>query len=251
MLCEIALTVSESKRLIAKGVAALPAVKKALADGTVAIATGSTNAYVVEEITGQAIDKNKYMTGATLPAGVSRKGLLSRELPDVVLKQGKRVENAASTDAITEMGVGDVFMKGANALHYETRRAGVLIGHPTGGTVGATLGTIIARRITLVIPVGLEKSVAQPLEEAFTFLRSDAEASGNVPALWPLNGEIVTEIEALKVLTGVDAVQTGAGGLAGAEGAVWLALRGDKKQVDAATRLVESIQGEPPFVSAP
>ena len=225
MLTEIVLTVSESKRLIAKGVAAMPAVRKALAHGTVAIATGSTNAYVVEEVTGRRIEKQKYMTGATLPAGVSREGLLSRDLPDVVLKDGKPLENVATTDAVKSMGVGDVFIKGANALHYETRRAGVLIGHPTGGTVGAILGTIIARRITLVVPVGLEKCVAQPIEHVWRFLASDPECERPLPSLWPLDAEIVTEIEALRILTGVDAVQSAAGGVGGAEGGVRLVAR--------------------------
>jgi len=249
MLCEICLTVSESKRLIAKGVAAMPAVKKALAEGTVAIATGSTNAYVVEEVTGQPIEKNKYMTGATLPAGVSRKGLLSREVPDVVLKNGKPVENVTVSEAVQDMGIGDVFMKGANALHYESGTAGLLIGHPTGGTIGANIGTIIARRITFIVPVGLEKCVAEPLEDVHEFITTDPESEGSVPSIWPFQGEIVTEVEALRTLTGVEAMQCAAGGLAGAEGAVRLVLRGTPEQISAAGELIESIHGEPPFAT--
>ncbi len=249
MLCEISLTVSESKRLIAKGVAAMPAVKKALAGGTVAIATGSTNAYVVEEVTGQPIEKNKYMTGATLPEGVSREGLLSREVADVVLKNGKPVENVTVSEAVQDMGIGDVFMKGANALHYESGTAGLLIGHPTGGTIGANIGTIIARRITFIVPVGLEKCVAEPLEDVYEFITTDPESQGGVPSIWPFQAEIVTEIEALRTLTGVEAMQCAAGGLAGAEGAVRLVLRGTPEQIGAAGNLIESIHGEPPFVT--
>ncbi len=249
MLSEIVLTVSESKRLIAKGVASMPAVKKALAGGTVAIATGSTNAYVVEEITGSHIEKTKYMTGATLPSGVSREGLLSRQLPDVVLKHGQPAENASAAEAVKHMGAGDVFIKGANALHYETSRAGVLTGHPTGGTVGAVIGTIIARRIRLVIPVGLEKCVAEPIEDVSAFIRADSEGGNSVPSVWPLDGEIITEIEALKILTGVDAMHSAAGGLAGAEGAVRLVMRGSREQIEQVAELANCIHGEPPFVS--
>lgn len=248
MLYEIVLTVSESKRLIAKGVAALPAVKKALAEGTVAIATGSTNAYVVEEITGKPIEKNKYMTGATLPAGVSAKGLLSRDLPDVVLKNGSPVEGTLTTEAITDMGPGDVFIKGANAVHYQTGRAGVLIGHPTGGTVGAVIGCIVARRITFIVPVGLEKCVAEPIEDVQAFMDGDRESRGAVPSLWPVDAQIITEIEALKILTGADVMQSAAGGLAGAEGAVRLVARGTEEQIERAAELAEAIHGEPPFV---
>lgn len=44
---QFVLTVSESKRLIAKGVAALPEVKRAMEEGMVVVATGTTNAYVL------------------------------------------------------------------------------------------------------------------------------------------------------------------------------------------------------------
>ena len=55
MKMTVTLTVAESKRLIAKGVAAHPAVRQALENGLVAIAKGTTNGYVAEEILGQQI----------------------------------------------------------------------------------------------------------------------------------------------------------------------------------------------------
>lgn len=249
MLAQVVLTVAESKRLIAKGVPATPSVKSALAEGTVAVATGSTNAYVVEELLGEPIEKNRYMTGATLPAGVERGGLLSRDVPDLVLRNGEPVEGASATGAVQDMGPGDVFVKGANAIHYESGRAGLLIGHPTGGTLGATIGTIIARRIHLVVPVGLEKNVVQPIEDLYDAISSDLDYDG--PTMWPFDGELVTEIEAVETLTGARAMQLAAGGLAGAEGAVRLLIAGDRDEVEAALALVESVHGEPPFVTRP
>jgi len=251
MILEIALTVSESKRLIARGVAAHPAVKRALAHGIVAIAPGTTDGYVAEELTGTPLDKPKYMTGSTLPAGADPEKLFFRTLPDLVLKRGKPLSDTTLADAIKEMKRGDVFIKGANALHYETRRVGILVGHPTGGTIGAAIGAIVGRRIVLVVPVGLEKCVAHRIEDVARFIESDADCRGAVPSLWPLDAEIVTEIEALQMLTGVTAMQSGAGGVGGAEGAVRLTLRGTPEQIEAAAALVKSIQGEPPFVPTP
>ena len=247
MLAQVVLTVSESKRLIAKGVAASPQVQKALSEGMVAVTTGSTNGYLVEELLGDSIEKNKYMTGATLPAGVERSGLLSRDVPDLVLQKGEPVEGMSTTDAVREMGPGDVFVKGANAVHYESGRAGLLIGHPTGGTIGAAIGTIIARRIHLVVPVGLEKNVVQPIEDLYYAITSDPDYNG--PTMWPFDGEIVTEIESVETLTDARAMQLAGGGLAGAEGAVRLLISGDARAVESAVSLVESIQGEPPFVT--
>ena len=44
---QFVLTVAESKRLIAKGVAALPQVQRAMKEGIVAVAPGTTNGYVL------------------------------------------------------------------------------------------------------------------------------------------------------------------------------------------------------------
>ncbi len=57
MKAQISLTTSESKRLIAKAVKEHPKVKNALENGIVAIALGSTNAFVAEEILGERLKK--------------------------------------------------------------------------------------------------------------------------------------------------------------------------------------------------
>jgi hypothetical protein len=65
--------------------------------------------------------------------------------------------------------------------------------------------------------------------------------------MWLLTGEIVTELEAIKILTGATAFQSSAGGVSGAEGGVWLVFRGTRDQVKKALDLVRSIQGEPAY----
>ncbi|MDP6700363.1 MAG: hypothetical protein QGH25_11990, partial [Candidatus Latescibacteria bacterium] len=51
----------------------------------------------------------------------------------------------------------------------------------------------------------------------------------------------------LEILTGVTAVHIASGGVAGSEGAVMLALEGDKETVTEAFELCESVKGEPPI----
>lgn len=241
----ISLTVSESKRLIAKGVAAHEPVRRALQEGVIAVGSGSTNAYVIEELTGERIDKRTMVTGRTLPAGYSGPAITYTG-EDLVLRRGERIRGVKATQYIAEMGPGDVFMKGLNALNYERRQGAVLIGHPTGGTVGAVIGTIAARRIRFLHPAGLEKSVGADL--AAVAERVNADAAGKGPTLWLVPGDLFTEIEALSVLTGVTAIPAGAGGLGGAEGAVWLALFGTAEQLACAETALAGIRGEPPFV---
>ena len=59
------LTPAESKRLIARGVAAYDRVRRALKSATIVVCKGTTNAYVAEELTGQKIDKARFVTGTT------------------------------------------------------------------------------------------------------------------------------------------------------------------------------------------
>jgi hypothetical protein len=243
---QVVLTVSESKRLIAKGVAALPEVRSAMEEGMVVVATGTTNAYVLEELWGEAFDKRRYRSGMTTPKEPERLEEPQEEpIPDVVFRKGVVAEELNRYNAVEHMGRGDVYIKGANALDYLGGVAGVLIGSPTGGTVGAVLGSIIGKKINLVIPVGLEKLVYEDIN-MLSLLASEDDSEG--PSLWPITGTIVTEIEVLETLTGVEAHLYAAGGIAGAEGAVRLLIEGTEKQVEQALELVESIKGEPRYL---
>jgi hypothetical protein len=240
----LSLTVSESKRLIAKGVAQTDFVRRAMDEGTLAIGSGTTNGYIIEEITGERFDKKSLVTGHTFPAKYQGPRVAYTH-PDLVIRKGERLSIKAA-DALADMGPGDVFVKGANAVNYERKQAAVLIGHPTGGAVGMALGTIMARRIRYLHPVGLEKSVAADLDEVAARINRDAGGKG--PILWVVPGDIFTEIEALKTLADVEAVHAGSGGIGGAEGAVWLALFGEPARLEAARALIDSLRGEPAFI---
>lgn len=248
MLAEVVLTVAESKRLIAKGVAAHPLVKRALKDGMVIIARGSTNGYVAEEILGKQIDKPGFLTGRTLPRGHTPRKRKSEPIGEIVLKRGKVVENMSLSEAVADLRPGDVFMKGANALDYAANLAGVLVGHPEGGTIGAALPTIIARKAHLIVPVGLEKLVASDLAAVSDMITEEAGASAPVPAFWIIgNATIITEIEAVAILAGVECVHLASGGIGGAEGSVRLLVSGDEDGIKRAQELLDSVKGEEPY----
>jgi hypothetical protein len=242
---QVVLTVQEGKRLIAKGLVAWEPFRRARESGVIAIAKGTTNAYVVEELLGGAVDKTKYVTGRVLPSRNAPKVKLSADMPDLVLREGKQVEGRTAVEAAAEMGPDDIFLKGANAINYELGQAAVLIGHATGGTVGAALGTLVSRRVRIVVPVGLEKNVPLDLADAAAAVR----ALDTSPALWQIPGEVFTEIEAFEALAGVDALPVAAGGIGGAEGSTRFLLVGDEEPVAKAVAAVKEIQGEPAFIS--
>jgi len=95
----VTLTPAESKRLIAKGVAAMPEVKKALMTGIIIIARGTTNTYVAEEIMqidpqNKAAYDQKVVNKSEYSRGVITNGELTANQRrgtgnDIVLKNGK------------------------------------------------------------------------------------------------------------------------------------------------------------------
>jgi hypothetical protein len=253
------LTVAESKRLIGKAVAQMPIVKNALANGMVIIIKGTTNAYVAEEITGKKADHAAFVTGRIEPEKGAKYLPKVKPVNHLILEKGKVVD-ISLPEAAKKLRAGDVVIKGANALDYKNKMAATNILHPEGGTLGATFPIGVARKAHLVIPVGLEKLVAGDLADMTLKMRepmqslpapsgssSSAFPGHNIPSMWLLTGEIVTELEAIKILTGATAFQSSAGGVSGAEGGVWLVFRGTLDQVKKAMELAKSVQGEPPY----
>ena len=248
------LTTAESKRLIGKAVAQMPVVKNALANGTIIIIKGTTTRYVAEEITGQKIVPAEYVTGRIMAKGpeLLPKG---KSVNNVVLEKGK-VLDIPLPDAVKKLKPGDVVMKGANALDYKNKLAAgnIMVGPylgfvpgPEGGTTGITMPYIVARKVNLIIPVGLEKQIAGDIVDLTLKMREPMESLTVLPSMWLLTGEIVTELEAIKMLTGATAFEANAGGVAGAEGGRWFVFRGTRDQVEKALELAKSVKGEPPY----
>jgi hypothetical protein len=242
---QIVLTVAESKRLIAKGVTQLGIVQDRLQRGLIMVSSGTTNSYLVEELLGEQIDRRSYVTGRIKPSGKDLHWPALRQ--DIVLRDGQLDPELDRFSAPRAMEAGDIFVKGANALNYYRGVAGVLVAHREGGTIGGVIGPVIARKVHLLIPVGLEKEVAFDIEEIASFIQEPDEGVESLTSLFPMRGLIFTEIEALRSLAGVEAVQAGAGGVSGAEGGVWLVLQGEKDQIDRALAVVDEVHGEPPF----
>ena len=251
---QFVITPAAGKRLIAKALAAHPALQQALKTGTVVIVAGTTNGYVAEEILAsidqaQSFSKRRFVRGVTLPPvkPTTASGRLPDESAfpgDVVIVQGVWQQGKTIFDVVDGLKEGDVILKGANALDLPRRQAAIFIGHPKGGTIGAAIQAVVGRRVHLILPVGLEKRVYADLSELAARLNAPGEQG---PRLWPVPGQVFTEIEAVALLTGATAELIAAGGIGGAEGCVYLAVSGEPAQVQAATVLIKSIAGEPAF----
>ena len=242
----IALTPSESKRLIAKGVADLPEVKQALKQGLIIIARGTTDAFVAEELTGEKIENKSYFAAGFICDGELSATPTSKLMPVIVIRNGKSI-NTLPADALKEFGENDVSIKGASAIDAGGNIA-VLAAGPDSGTIGGILPTVLARNSYLICPVGLEKMIPSvPQACRSTGLLRFKYSTGVPVALVPMpNAIALTEIQAFEVLTGVKAIAVAGGGIAGSEGSVVLSLEGDATQIEKTMDLVRSIKGEPP-----
>jgi hypothetical protein len=242
---QLRITPAMGKRLIAKGMAQRPDIQRVLEKGNLVIIAGTTNGYVAEEILtrlGQAAGFSRvgFRRGITVPPGDEAPEI---EFPgDVVISAGVWQKGKTVTDAVKQLQEGDIVLKGANA--FDPRgQAAVQIGSTVGGTIIASMPAVIGRRVRLIIPVGLEKRVFEDVN----LLARKVNAPGTEgPRLFPLPGELFTELEAIKLLTGAQAFLIAAGGVYGAEGASWLGVTGSAEQIQAAVDLIESVIDEPP-----
>lgn len=242
----ITLTSSESKRLIAKGVRALPSVQRSLKENTIIVAGGTTNAFVAEELLGITIeDKTGYTVGIVTKGelGVSRS---SKRTAPYVIKQGQPID-VSWKEHLPKLKAGDIFIKGGSALDHSGLVA-VMVSDSFGGTIGAAQGILAARGIELIVPIGIEKMVPD-VRAAVEFMANSPvdEAIGHKSGLIPMLGaSAVTELVAIQTLYKVEARCIAAGGVDGSEGAVTIAVNGVDKDIQRVLHDIKGIKGEPP-----
>jgi hypothetical protein len=243
---QISLTPAESRRLIAKAVKEHPLVKKALGRGIVAIALGSTNSYVVEEILGKKLEKERYIAGYIDEIRGACVVPKSERLSEVILKNGKVIDKRID-EAVEEMGPRDVMIKGANAVDFNGVAA-VMMASKLGGTIAKVLGIIKAKGVKLIIPVGLEKLVPHSLNNSSNMAGIyEMDYSDGVPVgLMPFTGELLTEIEAFRILSGTEAVNIASGGVGGNTSRTFIVI-GKEEDVNKAIEIIKSIKGETPI----
>ncbi len=243
----ITLTSSESKRLIAKGVTALPTVQNAKEKHTIIVAGGTTNAFVAEELLGiNIVDKTGYTMGIITKGELGISQSSNRTAPYVIC-EGQVLE-VSWKEYLPKMQRGDIFIKGGNAVDH-TGLVAVMVSDSMGGTIGAAQGILYARGIELIVPIGLEKMIPD-VRVAVEFMTKSTldEAFGHKVALIPVVGAtVITELTALETLYDVETCCISAGGVDGSEGSVTIAIEGIDKEVQRAIQDIKSLKGEPPL----
>ena len=241
------LTVSEGKRLIAKGIMAMPSVKEKLEKGMIIVTKGTTNTYIAEELLNTSIEHGSFVIGHFAPEGQSPVNADKRQMQEVVIKDGKLLD-VTYDEALKMLEPSDIVMKGGNLLNYSMKQAAVCIGAPNGGTTYKLLSYVGEGKAELIIPIGLEKETTANLEILENTLNAGNERLNSVPRLYMFRtGTVFTEIEAIRQFAYVKVFPYGVGGISGREGGVSLVISGSETEVNKVLELVKTIQGERPF----
>ncbi len=247
MKAQVTLTPAEGKRLIAKAISCMDSVQKAYQEGTLIIATSTTTAYVAEELMGKEIDKGMFTAGVVTKEGASITKADGRYKHHVFEKGAlKECTTPELVPYLARMGPDDVMIKGANAID-PFGAAGILLAGSGGGTIGTAWGHLIRNGAQLIIAAGLEKLVPGPLDGVAPMMGTEAidKAMGWKCGMMVVQGQIITEMEAMKLLFGVDAIPVAGGGIDGAEGCKIFLLEGPAENVELAFEVLSEIKGEP------
>jgi hypothetical protein len=266
MWAQAVLTPVESKKLICKAVAEMDAVKNAMSKGKVIVHPSSTTYFLVEELTGKVPMTTHWVLGCVVPQGLCRgayrkgdeyqnvakkmgpvkdlKEMMQRFPFKWVIQDGELHAGIRLGEILENITSDDVYIKGCNALDREGN-AGVLYGHGGGGTFGAVLAAEKTKGFKVILPIGLEKLIPVTIKEAaLAAHRTDVELGMGMPCgLFPARGEVVTEVEAINIISGAKATPIASGGLGGAEGAVTLSIGGEEDQVRKAFDYIEQSKG--------
>lgn len=242
MFGQITLRPDESKRLIAKGVAATRSVREAFANHTIVLAGGTTNSYIAGELLGAEFGQNTDYAVGIITDGKMGMSPEERRISPFVITKGKAKDADYHWKTyLEEIRHGDIFIKGGNAIDH-TGLVAVFASNEKGGTIGSAWGTILQRGIELIIPIGLEKLIPDVRLAVELTARNPMDRSmGDRVALMPLlGGKSFTEIDALKTLYNLKATCIGAGGINNTEGSVTLAIEGQESDINKAFALIES-----------
>lgn len=239
---QVSLTPNEAKRLIARAVSQMPVVQSAFRDAKILLKGGTTVSALAEELVGTKMA----ISGRISPKGAKGTSSESTSSHRLLLEHGKAQPLESDSDLneiVLQLGKGDLLITGANALDVN-RKAAIMVGRGSGGSA-AILPNLTARGLTTIITVGWEKLVPCSVEQAIVAAGNQTidVAMGMTVGLIPLNGNVVTETDALEMLFGVRTTVIGAGGIMGGEGSTTLVMEGESLQIRNAWEYTHSIKG--------
>jgi hypothetical protein len=226
-------------------------VEKAKREGIIGFTVCSSAGFLAEEVLGESLDLSRYYCGFVHENGMcAMHG--DEKIQELILVKGEPVwldwpsENISQY--LEEMGPEDIIIKSGNVLGVDGKAA-ALMACPDGGEFGKCLPYIYASGIELIVPMTINKSLHVDIDALSRMVGvkkiTPKWSYGLTVGLMPLPGNVVTEIDAFKMLADVDALPLSSGAFGSGEGVVSFILEGNKANVKKAWELVSQIKGEP------
>lgn len=251
-LIQIVLNPAESKKLISDALFRMGCVQKAFKKGILAIHPSSTVYFLYEHLTG-SLPSEGWIFGMVSKDGLCRSKYVAESLNTGksarklwVFREGVLSDPVPLDAVLQEMGPGDVFIKGCNAIDSYGNAAVLSSSPDKGGTTGKIIRAKAERGFKFIVPAGAEKSIPGRLSEVYDFCGKDkADAGGGLACgVFPVTGGlVVSETDAIRVLFGADAVVGAGGGVSGAEGSVIIFVRAEEEKCGEILDYFASIKG--------
>lgn len=237
---QVTLTVEEAKEIIARGVINHPQFIHAQKFGRIVFKGGTTVSRITEKLSGPPV---------RISGRITKRGTVSSlkqlDTPHTVLLQDGVWRNIDQTlpDELHGFTRNDLIITGANAIDCYNQAA-MMAGSPGGGNPGQSLSSWYSEGVPVLIVAGIEKLIPGNLTEIIqrTGRTGKRLAWGMAVGLMPIPGELITEIEAIKLLAEVDAFVIGSGGLGTAQGATTIELLGQKNELDKLIDIFEDVK---------
>ncbi len=239
---QFSLTVSESKRLIAYAVSQMKSVRHAMKNGKVIFKGGTTVSCAAEILVG---------TPLRICGRISQRGAVSSKVREgaahsLLYSQGQITNiDEDYDDRIMEMGPEDVIITGANIIDIHGNAA-MLAGSPAGNRCGKGVSAMTVEGAKVIVAAGIEKLIPGSVYDSVKCAqRKGIDSSrGMACGLFPVVGELVTELEAIQEISNVNAVLIGKGGIAGGEGSCLFQAWGTEPEIKRLEDILDQCYGK-------
>jgi len=257
MRIQFVLTPTETKKLLSKAVVEMDSFKRALRDGTIAIHPSSTTVFIMDELGFHLNPDALWICGLTVPRGLCASAQILEEVykagkfePQkythswVIRKGGWVREPLLLKELLNGLKEGDLYIKSPNSIDSEGK-TGILFTATGAGTIGLVMKAQRKQGFEIVLPTGLEKMINKPIKEVCRETPKHAMnfCTGTPCGLIPVEGTVITELEAVKILSGAEAFPIAAGGVGEAEGALVMTAKGNEAQIRKAAEIMGSVKG--------
>lgn len=238
----VVLRAGEGQQLIGRAVAQLPEIQEKKQSGRMVIVGGTTTRYVAWQLTGKDPGKEAFTVG-WIRDGKLGETSSSQRGEGPLLFEGGILSRGWPGPLLERFETGDIYIKGANAID-DQGNASILLGSPTGGSIGVALAILRARGGRLIVPVSLQKRVPS-VSDACALMGQGCvdRVMGTPVGCMPLMKDtftLVTEIQAFRLLFGVQATLVASGGVDDCVGAMVFHLVGSKQSIELCFQTLES-----------